>query len=73
MGKIYWNEDNAVYQPFYTLLDAKVSVTSGRLTWEAWGKNLTNTYYLTYYFKTNTGYGQQGRPLTFGTSLIYEF
>ena len=73
MGKIYWNEENAVYQPFYTLLDAKVSVTSGRLTWEAWGKNLTNTDYLTYYFKTNTGYGQQGRPLTFGTSLIYEF
>jgi outer membrane receptor protein involved in Fe transport len=73
MGKIYWNEDNAVYQPFYALLDAKVSVTSGRLTWEAWGKNLTNTDYLTYYFKTNTGYGQQGRPLTFGTSLILEF
>ena len=73
MGKIYWNEDNAVYQPFYTLLDAKVSVTSGRLTWEAWGKNLNNTDYLTYYFKTNTGYGQQGRPLTFGTSLILEF
>lgn len=73
MGKIYWNEDNAVYQPFYALLDAKVSATSGRWTWELWGKNLTNTDYLTYYFKTNSGYGQQGRPLSFGTSLIFEF
>ena len=72
MGKIYWNEDNEVYQPFYALLDAKVSATCGRLTWEVWGKNLTNTDYLTYYFKTNIGYGQQGRPASFGTSLILD-
>lgn len=72
MGKIYWNEDNAVCQSFYALLDAKVSATSGRLTWELWGKNLTNTDYLTYYFKTSTGYGQQGHPASFGTSLILE-
>jgi outer membrane receptor protein involved in Fe transport len=73
MGKIYWNEDNAVSQSFYALLDAKVSATFGLLTWEVWGKNLTNTDYLTYYFKTNVGYGQQGRPVSFGTSLIFEF
>ncbi len=72
MGKIYWNEDNAVYQRFYALLDAKVSVTSGCMTWEMWGKNLTNTDYLTYYFKTSQGYGQQGRPVSFGTSLIFD-
>lgn len=72
MGKIYWNEDNAVSQSFYALLDAKVSATFGLLTWEVWGKNLTNTDYLTYYFKTNVGYGQQGRPVSFGTSLIFD-
>ena len=72
MGKIYWNEDNLVNQPFYTLLNAKVSATFGPVTWEVWGKNLTDTHYLTYYFKTSTGYGQQGRPVSFGTSLILD-
>ena len=73
MGKIYWNEDNAVSQSFYALLNAKVSATFGRLTWEVWGKNLTDTDYLTYYFKTSASYGQKGRPLSFGTSLILDF
>ena len=72
IGRIYWNEDNAVSQPFYALLNAKISATIGRLTWEAWGKNLTNTDYLTYYFKSSAGYGQKGRPVSFGTSLILD-
>lgn len=72
MGEIYWNEDNKVHQPSYALLDAKISATFGPLTWEAWGKNLTNTDYLTYYFKTSTGYGQKGRPVSFGTSVILD-
>ena len=72
-GKIYWNEDNAVNQPFYALLNAKVSATFGKLTWEVWGKNLTDTDYITYYFKTSAGYGQKGRPASFGTSLILDF
>ena len=72
MGKIYWNEDNLVNQSFYALLNAKVSATFGPVTWEVWGKNLTDTNYLTYYFKTSTGYGQKGRPVSFGTSLILD-
>lgn len=72
IGKIYWNEDNAVDQPFYALLNAKVSATFGCLTWEVWGKNLTDTDYLTYYFKTSSSYGQKGRPISFGTSLILD-
>lgn len=72
IGKIYWNEDNAVNQPFYALLNAKISATFGWLTWEVWGKNLTNTDYLTYYFKSSAAYGQKGRPISFGTSLIFD-
>ena len=72
IGKIYWNEDNAVNQPFYALLNAKISATFGWLTWEVWGKNLTNTDYLTYYFKSSAPYGQKGRPISFGTSLIFD-
>ncbi len=73
IGKIYWNEDNAVSQPFYALLNAKVSATFGFFTWEIWGKNLANTDYLTYYFKASAPYGQKGRPVSFGTSLIFDF
>lgn len=73
LGKIYWNEDNLVSHSFYALLNAKVSATFGFLTWEVWGKNLTNTDYLTYYFKASAPYGQKGRPTSFGTSLIFDF
>ncbi len=72
-GKIYWNEDNLVSQPFYALLNAKISATFGALTWDIWGKNLTDTEYLTYYFKSSAAYGQKGRPMTFGTSVVFNF
>lgn len=72
MGKIYWNEDNLVSQRFYALLNAKASATFGPVTWELWGKNLTDTDYLTYYFKDSAAYGQKGRPVSFGTSLIFD-
>ena len=72
MGKIYWNEDNLVSQRFYALLNAKASATFGPVTWELWGKNLTDTDYLTYYFKASAAYGQKGRPVSFGTSLIFD-
>ena len=70
MGKIYWAEDNAVAQPFYALLNAKVSTDFGHLSWEVWGKNLTDTHYNVYTFKAPTHFAQLGRPLSLGTSLI---
>lgn len=71
VGKIYWAEDNAVAQPFYTLLNAKVSADFGRLSWEVWGKNLANTRYNVYAFKLLSHYAQLGRPITVGTSVIF--
>lgn len=74
LGKIYWAEDNAVCQDFYAVLNAKVSATKGIFTWELWGKNLTDTEYMAYGFKSSTGnYAQRGKPLTFGTSLAINF
>ena len=70
VGKIYWAEDNAVAQPFYALLNAKVSADFGHLSWEVWGKNLTDTHYNVYAFKAPTHFAQLGRPLSLGTSLI---
>ena len=74
LGKIYWAEDNAVCQDFYAVLNAKVSATKGMFTWELWGKNLTDTDYMAYGFKSSTGnYSQRGKRLTVGTSLAIHF
>lgn len=74
IGRIYWADDNVVSQNFYALLNAKVSLTKGIFTWEVWGKNLTNTDYIAYGFKSGaTNYAQKGKPLTFGTSVALNF
>ena len=73
IGKIYWAEDNEVSQNFYMLLNAKLSATRGIFTWELWGKNLTETKYLAYYFKAPTDFAQRGKPISLGTSIIVNF
>ncbi|MDR0939340.1 MAG: TonB-dependent receptor [Mediterranea sp.] len=70
-GPIYWAEDNAVKQPFYAMLNLKLSITKSRFTWELWTKNLTNTHYHTYYFKLGSdGFAQRGKPVTVGTAFV---
>ena len=73
IGKIYWAEDNEGAQNFYALLNAKISITSGIFTWECWGKNITDTHYNTYCFKSSADYAQVGKPAYFGTSLLVKF
>jgi putative outer membrane protein len=73
LGKIYWAEDNEVAQNFYALLNAKISITSGIFTWECWGKNITDTHYNSYCFKSSADYAQVGKPAYFGTSLLVKF
>lgn len=74
LGRIYWADDNIVRQNFYATLNAKVSLTKDRFTWEIWGKNLTATDYMAYGFKASQGnYAQRGKPLTFGTAVSVSF
>ena len=74
LGRIYWAEDNVVSQDFYTTLNAKMAFTKGIVTWELWGKNLTDTNYMAYGFKSSTGnYAQAGKPLMFGTTIELNF
>ena len=73
LGRIYWAEDNEVAQNFYALLNAKISITSGIFTWECWGKNITDTHYNVYCFKSSADYAQVGKPAYFGTSLLVKF
>lgn len=71
VGKVYWTEDNAMKQPFYTLLNLKIAATKGRFTWEIWSKNTTDTRYMTYAFAASANYAQQGKPFMLGTSLLF--
>ena len=73
-GKIYWDESNSLSQKFYLLLNAKVIVSSGKFNWEIWGKNITNTDYQAYCFSmSNAYYVQKGKPVSYGTSITFNF
>lgn len=72
-GPFFWNETNATKQELYFILNGKISASKGRFTYELWGKNLTDTKYLS--FLTNMGTGgyiaQRGRPIAIGASFIF--
>lgn len=73
-GKIFWNEDNTISQPFYGLLGAQISLVQRRARISFWGKNLTNTDYNTFYFKSiGNSFIQKGKPLQIGISVNCEF
>jgi hypothetical protein len=74
VGRIFWNEDNTLSQPFYGLLGAQISLVRGKARINFWGKNLTNTAYNTFYFKSiGNSFVQKGKPLQAGVSVSYEF
>ena len=72
-GKIYWNESNTLWQPFYALLNANIDLQMKYLTLQLWAKNITNTKYDVFHFVSmgNT-FLQSGMPITFGGRLIVE-
>ncbi|MDE7381217.1 MAG: TonB-dependent receptor, partial [Muribaculaceae bacterium] len=51
-GRIYWNEDNTLYQNFFAQLGASVTLKSDKWELQLYGKNLTDTKYYTFYFKS---------------------
>jgi outer membrane receptor protein involved in Fe transport len=70
VGKIYWNENNTLSQPFYSLPDAYAALKKGSVTMGLWGKNLTETHYATFYFKSvGNSFVQRGKPLQMGVFL----
>jgi len=73
VGKLYWLEDNQVCQHFYNMLGFKVSASKGPLTFDIWGKNITNTEYLNYYFASSSKFAQDGTPATLGATLNLKF
>ena len=69
-GRIWWNEENSLSQPFYALMDASVRFEHKRYSLDIWGRNLTGTGYNVFYFKSiGNEFVQRGRPRTFGITL----
>ena len=77
-GKIYWTEDNDVFQNFYGLLNLKAGVMKGVFGFNVWTRNLLNTDYTAFYFETKTKkseqkFAQKGTPFQIGVDLTMSF
>lgn len=73
-GKIYWTEANDVSQSFYGTVNARVSMLTGPVQVDIWGRNIFDKEYATFYFESmNKGFMQQGRPAQFGVDLRLRF
>ena len=69
-GKLYWAEDNKIVQPYYGLLNGKLSAVKGNTRISLWAKNITNTEYMAYSFAlSGKTYAQKGKPFTVGVSV----
>ncbi len=69
-GKIYWNEDNSRYQPYYNLLNASILFEFKKVSLSIWGKNLTDKQYDVFYFKSiGNEFTQSGLPRTMGATV----
>lgn len=70
IGRIYWNEENTLSQPFYGLWNASLSWQKGVWGATLWGKNLLDEQYDTFYFRSiGNDFFAQGKPLQFGISF----
>ena len=72
-GKIYWNEENTLSQNFYSQLNASVELRKGDFSLSLWGRNLTNTDFYTFYFKSmNNNFYNHGKPCRIGATLSFK-
>lgn len=72
-GPIEWNEANTLRQNPYAQLAASVSWRKNGWELRLWGKNLTDTSFHTFYFKSmGHEFLQQGKPLQAGVTFSYE-
>lgn len=70
VGRIYWNEENTLSQPFYNLFSASLVWEKGHWGASLWGKNLLNEKYNTFYFRSiGNDFFAQGKPLYVGVSF----
>ncbi|MBR6117278.1 MAG: TonB-dependent receptor, partial [Paludibacteraceae bacterium] len=73
VGRIYWNEQNDVWQPFYGLLGATLTVEWQYVKLQLWGRNLTDTKYDVFYFRSmGNDFLQHGKPRELGATIVLD-
>lgn len=71
-GDTYWKEDNDVKEPYFDMVDAKLSFIKGDFQFDLIGSNLLNKQYHTFYFTAlGNEYVQLSKPQWFGINLSY--
>ena len=69
-GSIYWNEANTLRQEFYSSFGAQLSLRMNRVQLTIWGRNLTNSHYNVFYFKSvGKEFFSKGAPIHAGVRL----
>ena len=71
-GSEYFNPDNRLKEPGYSLVNAELAYTLRSYTFRIWSRNLTDTQYHTLLLEAQGDYGIPGAPRTFGVSLEYK-
>lgn len=73
VGRIYWNEQNDCTQAPYALLAANLTLEWKYAQLELWGRNLTNTPYNVFYFRSmGNDFLQRGKPRELGATIRFE-
>ena len=74
VGRIWWNEDNSLSQPFYLLMGADVTLSFEHFDLFCRGANLLDREFDTFYFKSvGNSFFQRGKPrrLSAGVRLTF--
>lgn len=70
VGPIYWDEANTLRQSFYGMFGAQVALHMRKCSITLWGRNLTNTDYNTFYFKSvGKSFFSKGKPIHCGIKI----
>ena len=73
VGTIYWNEQNDRRQAPYATLAATLKLSWQHVRLQLWGKNLTDTPYDVFYFRSmDNDFLQRGKPVELGATVQLE-
>ena len=73
VGRIYWNEQNDIWQPFYGMLGAMLNIEWKYVKLQLWSKNLTDTKYDVFYFRSmGNDFLQHGKPRELGVTILLD-
>jgi outer membrane receptor protein involved in Fe transport len=73
-GKLYWNDKNDAYQPYYGIFNGKVSFVKNNISVDLWAKNIGEKDYIVYYFASmGNEFVQKGKPFACGVNMNLKF